>query len=95
MKTKLNSYRLRLLRARLALKIFPCNCGKIVANRREFVFETPKLECRFILRDKTKRDGISWEEMIVILDTFLGRQATDQEWRQILAWKNALEKDAA
>jgi hypothetical protein len=87
--------RLRFLRVRLALAIFPKGGWHIVANRFEYAFETPKVECRFIVRNKTKRDGYSWGEMIGILDVFLGRQATDQEWRELLSWKNRPEKEAA
>jgi hypothetical protein len=63
------------------------NAGKLAANRSARTFSTPKAEVSLVIRDKTKPDGYSWEEMIGILDVFLGRQTTDEEWRQVLSWR--------
>jgi hypothetical protein len=79
--------RLQSLRVRLAWRLLPMNGGKIVANRQARIFTTPKAEVSLVIRDKTKPDGYSWEEMIAILDVFLGRQTTDEEWREVLSWK--------
>jgi hypothetical protein len=79
--------RLQITRVRLAWRLLPSNGGKVVGNRTTRTFHTPKAEVSVVIRDKAKPDGYSWEEMIGILDVFLGRQTTDEEWRQVLSWR--------
>lgn len=76
-------------RLRLAAWVFPANRGHYCANRSERSYETAAMCISFTIRDKREPDGYSWEEMLRYLDTFLGRKATPEEWRQILSWRKA------
>jgi hypothetical protein len=79
--------RLQIIRVRLSWRLLPTNGWKVVGNRTSRTFNSPKVEVSLVIRDKTKPDGYSWEEMIGILDVFLGRQTTNEEWRQVLSWR--------
>jgi hypothetical protein len=79
--------RFQTIRVRLAWRLLPMNAAKVVANRCVRTFNTPKAEVSLVIRNKTEPDGYSWEEMLGILDVFLGRPTTGEEWRQVLSWR--------
>jgi hypothetical protein len=77
----------RYLRLRLAHWIFPETGYGRVANRIIWRCDTPKLDVSLVIRKKAEADGYSWDEMLAILDIFLGRATTTEEWNKVLSWK--------
>lgn len=71
----------------LAIKLFPSNRGRLCANRSSQEYETDALCVSLTIRDKREPDGYSWDEMLKIFDVWLGREATKDEWNQMIAWK--------
>lgn len=79
----------------LAAWIFPANRGRVCANRSERSYETDSMAVSFCIRDKRESDGYSWEEVMRILDIFLGRKTTPEEWQALLAWKRMSERQGS
>lgn len=76
-------------RLRLAHRLFPFNGYTSVANRLILRYTTAKVECSFVVRKRSEPDGVSYEEMIRTLDTFLGQESTNEQWNTLLSWKKS------
>lgn len=72
--------KLIILRWSLAWKVFPKQYWGNCANRHYKKFNTPKYEMVLSVRDKTKPDGYEAAEFIALVDQFLGRVCTQEEW---------------
>lgn len=64
----------------LAYAIFPKQKWGSCANRHYRIFNTINYEMTLTLRDKQKPDGYEAAEFIVLMDQFLGRKCTQEEW---------------
>lgn len=78
---------IRRWRLRMALYLFPKQGFGVCANRTTWRCDTKSYDVVLTFRKKDGEDGVTYEEMLKALDTFIGRQATQEEWKTLLSWK--------
>lgn len=85
----LNKIRLKwiILKFRISDRFFPYQQSMVCANRHTRKFNTDHYEVSFTYRDKRKRDGYEYVEMMLIMDTFLGRKISEDEWLTVIQWQ--------
>lgn len=78
-------YRVR--RLKLSIWAFPMRGWGTCANRQWMTFKGRRAEATLVIRYTDQPDGYSHEEMLRVIDAWLGRKATAEEIATLKQWK--------